>query len=404
MISFQNPGLIDPRCITTIGVSVKESENPIGYFGTGLKYAIAIILRHGGSITIWRGTEAICFDPKPVEIRGKTVNVITMNGAELGFTTDLGKTWEIWQCFREIYSNMLDEKGRAEKGSIPPAADFTTIHVELDAFETEYEQRDRVFLATTPVYAAAGVAFHPGGGHDIYYRGVRVARVADHYTFTPNILQRIELTEDRTIKHGHEIDWAMAKAILQTDDAAFAEKIITAHEKSAEGKMDLDRSYIEPSPAFLEATRTVAADTSRHLNPTAKKVMTRHEPPPQPVEAELLDHERAQLRKAITFCKELGYPVDDYPLTIVDSLGVGVLGKAEREPPMMFMARRCFGMGDQTVAATLIEEWAHIKHAFADYTPDFQNWIFEQLIAKGEAYLFEKRAREAEAPVARVAA
>lgn len=398
MISFQNPGLIDPRCITTIGVSVKESENPIGYFGTGLKYAIAIILRLGGSITVWRGTEALCFDPKPVEIRGKTVNVITMNGTELGFTTELGKTWEVWQCFRELYSNMLDEKGRAERGSIAPTPDATTIHVDLDAFETEFDQRDKVFLATAPVYAAPGVAFHPGGGHDIYYRGVRVARVADHYAFTPNILSKIELTEDRTIKHGHEVEWAIARGILQCDDAAFAEKVITANEKTAEGKMDLDWTHIQPSPAFLEAARAVAADTSRHMNPTARKVMTRHEPPPQPVEADLHDHERDQLRRAIAFCKAIGYPVDDYPLTVVDSLGPNVLGKAERTPPMMFMARRCFGMGDQTVAATLIEEWAHIKHTFADYTPNFQNWIFEQLVAKGEAWLHEKRRHEAAAP------
>jgi hypothetical protein len=174
--------------------------------------------------------------------------------------------------------------------------------------------------------------------------------------------------------------------------------VITAHEKSAEGKMDFDRTYIQPSPAFLAAARNVAPDTSRHLNPTARKMMARHEPPPQPVEADLSDHEREQLRKAIQFCKDIGYPVDDYPLTIVDSLGAGILGKAEREPPMMYLARRCFGMGDQTVAATLVEEWAHIKHAFADYTPDFQNWIFEQMIAKAEAWLREKRLREAAAP------
>ena len=41
-VSFKSNGLIDPLCITTIGVSVNESENPIGFFGTGLKYAIAI--------------------------------------------------------------------------------------------------------------------------------------------------------------------------------------------------------------------------------------------------------------------------------------------------------------------------------------------------------------------------
>ena len=35
-----------------------------------------------------------------------------MNGERLGFTTDLGKTWEMWQIFRELYSNMLDEQSQ----------------------------------------------------------------------------------------------------------------------------------------------------------------------------------------------------------------------------------------------------------------------------------------------------
>ena len=34
-IIFENPGTVDLRAVTTFGVSVKESDNPIGYFGTG---------------------------------------------------------------------------------------------------------------------------------------------------------------------------------------------------------------------------------------------------------------------------------------------------------------------------------------------------------------------------------
>jgi hypothetical protein len=47
IVVFENPGEIDAAAIRTFGVSVKEGENPIGFFGTGLKYAIAILLRTG---------------------------------------------------------------------------------------------------------------------------------------------------------------------------------------------------------------------------------------------------------------------------------------------------------------------------------------------------------------------
>lgn len=47
MIIFENSGEIDPQLISLIGVNVKESESAIGYFGTGLKYAIACLARWG---------------------------------------------------------------------------------------------------------------------------------------------------------------------------------------------------------------------------------------------------------------------------------------------------------------------------------------------------------------------
>ena len=36
-VVFENQGLVDVRAIKTFGVSVKENENQMGFFGTGLK-------------------------------------------------------------------------------------------------------------------------------------------------------------------------------------------------------------------------------------------------------------------------------------------------------------------------------------------------------------------------------
>lgn len=96
IISFQNPGLIEPEAFTTFGVSAKENDNPIGFFGTGLKYAIAIILRLGGKVEIWRGKNYYGFFPVTKEFRGNPVTYVGMshNGEaiiQLGYTTDVGK-------------------------------------------------------------------------------------------------------------------------------------------------------------------------------------------------------------------------------------------------------------------------------------------------------------------------
>ena len=54
-IIFENPGTLDPRAITIMGLNVKENTNPIGYFGTGFKYGIAITLRNNCNVLIQDG-------------------------------------------------------------------------------------------------------------------------------------------------------------------------------------------------------------------------------------------------------------------------------------------------------------------------------------------------------------
>ena len=105
MIIFQNPGVPDIRAFTTIGISVKEGENTIGYFGSGFKNAVAIILRHGLKITLYAGTKSYHFGTKTIKVRGESFDLVTMNGEELGFTTKMARNWELW----------MEERGRGEK-------------------------------------------------------------------------------------------------------------------------------------------------------------------------------------------------------------------------------------------------------------------------------------------------
>jgi hypothetical protein len=86
-VIFENPGEIDAAAIRTFGVSVKEGDNPIGFFGTGLKYALAILLRSGHSVTIQSGVSKHRFALKDVTIRGEKFQIVTMDRHELGFTT-----------------------------------------------------------------------------------------------------------------------------------------------------------------------------------------------------------------------------------------------------------------------------------------------------------------------------
>src|SRR5579863_6415046 len=106
---FSNPGVLDMNLVKLLGVSVKESESPIGFFGTGLKYAMAVALRIGGSMTIFVDGAKYEVNGRKVTLRDKEFTQVMLNDEPLGFTTELGKQWEPWMVVRELYSNALDE-------------------------------------------------------------------------------------------------------------------------------------------------------------------------------------------------------------------------------------------------------------------------------------------------------
>ena len=397
MISFQNEGLIDPRCITTIGVSVKDNTNPIGYFGTGLKYAIAIILRNGGKITIWRGLEPLRFDASSANIRGQDFQIVRMNGQDLGFTTELGKNWAIWQAFRELHCNAKDEGGKTVAGEVAPSQESTTIHVDMEAMLECYYDRAKYLLETEPIYVGPYVSFHPGPSSGVFYRSIMVGRVSDKpHLFTPNIVSKTTLTEDRTLADIWSVRGQFAHAILQSDDEAFIERFVTAPEGYAEAEMDLDWP-MEPSAAFMKTVGNLLRDSSRKINQSAKRVYEKRLPAPDLVAAELLPHEEKKLAEAIAFCHALRFPVDEFPILIVESLGEHILGLACIKTRRIRLARRAIQLGETFLASTLIEEWTHIKHGFDDCSREMQNWLFEQMITFGSAYLSELSLQEREA-------
>lgn len=141
--TFYTPNPIPIEALTTFGVSAKECDNPIGYFGTGFKYATAVILRAGGRVTVHNGPDTYAFSARPKEIRGQSFNIIHMNDQPLSFTTDLGKNWEMWMAFRELYSNTLDEGGTMKKGRSP-------YRVVVDCPEFERVKLEDVFLTSEP--------------------------------------------------------------------------------------------------------------------------------------------------------------------------------------------------------------------------------------------------------------
>src|SRR6185312_10809566 len=157
MIIFQNLGEIDIAAVSTFGVSVKEGDNPIGFFGTGLKYAIAVLLRTGHTVAIHSGLTCVDFGLRKAEVRGQEFEFVTMaidggKPVDIGFTTQLGKQWEMWMAYREIACNCKDEGGIAQFSNAAPVptAGTTQIVVQGQDFEAVHADRHKYILEDAP--------------------------------------------------------------------------------------------------------------------------------------------------------------------------------------------------------------------------------------------------------------
>lgn len=388
MITFINKGSIDPRSITTFGVSSKESASAIGYFGTGLKYAIAILLREGCTIEIWTGGKQYTFATSQERIRLNDFNIITMNGQPLGFTTELGKNWKLWQAYRELYCNCVDEGG-----TIIETEDFwyskdldddTVVVVSGTAFENIHGTRGEFILQPqnlTPIFQSEYVDVYEQPGKRVFYKGIAVASYDTLYTY--NIKQGIDLTEDRTAMYTFQMKQAMARGIgAMTDEAHIVRAISCAEAYWEHSLTDFDVSRF--SPEFVCVVEREIRQFNPRINQALRKTFSEKffAEGLASQDMELSDIERRRLEKAIAFCKSIGFKVDECKIHVSRYLGQDVLGRAYRGE--IYISNRTMMMGVKQVVATLIEEYLHCTQSLVDCTYQMQNYLFDQIVTLGE--------------------
>lgn len=397
MIVFENPNEIDVRSISTFGVSVKETANPIGFFGTGLKYAIAVLLRTGHEVMIFSGESRIEFGTRRNTVRGQEFEFITMaiDGAEpneLGFTTELGKTWALWMAYRELACNCRDEEGdgRFDWAAPDPEAGKTKIIVKGQEFEAVFANRHEYLLEDEPQFMLDSIQVRTRPGSHYFYRDVRVMPLAKTALFTYNDTTKLDLTEDRTVEHQWEPMHRIALAYLRCNNEKLLRDVLTANESVLEAHLDFHGFGIKPSDTFLQVVSDLSSDRLTKINPTALKVwMDATNKCVAPKEIELTSVQEKSLEKALDFCKSIGFMIrGSYPIKVVETLGENTLGLAQDQT--IFIAERTFQLGGtKQVAATLIEEYIHLRHNYLDCTREMQNYLFEKLVSVGEELVGE---------------
>lgn len=392
MIIFQNPGLIDLAAVTTMGVSVKDGETPIGYFGTGVKFSIATILRGGGSVTIWRGLEVHVFTAQALVVRGVEFQQVCMDGQPLGFTTQLGKNWEGWMAFRELASNCRDENGQywhaadpAEWGRVPQAG-YTTVAVDWPEMAMAYADRQDVLLEGAPIWSSDELDIYPGPSAFVFYRGVRVHTPQKRTALLYSIKAPLDLTEDRTAKNAWQVQYRIEQTLAKVTDEAILRAVMTCGEQFVEHALDFHAYCHTPSAEFTRVVNVIALGSENEPNANPAAVTNARAKAIAGMQAgEGMDLDQRQtimLDGAVAMLIKGGFDVSEFPVICVETLGPGVAGLAQ--DGKIFVSRLAFDKGAREVAATVLEEFAHLRSGAADCTRGFQNWLFDQLLIRME--------------------
>lgn len=277
-VVFSTPGLIPIEAFTVVGMSAKpNSTNPFGKFGTGLKIAVAVCLRLGQEVVVWRGRDKYTFYTKKIDFRGKEFQKIRMSHKgwlrgvsyhDLPFTTEFGKHWELWQAFREFQTNTMDEGGdtyinnHAEGDIAKGSDDHTWIVVTGSKFVDEYHDRARNFLPDGLAERAGSdrIQVLDRPSKHVYFRGVRVWDLKEESQFTYNFLMDIELTEDRTAKYSTLLESYICEHIMQSSDPAFLKKTVEeAPAHSFERSLPYRYTSVPSSRGFVAAASTPSA-------------------------------------------------------------------------------------------------------------------------------------------------
>jgi hypothetical protein len=258
-----------------------------GRFGTGLKFAIATILRGGGTITINRGLDVHTLATVARDVRGEQFQIVTLDKISMGITTTLGRDWEPWMVLRELGCNAIDEGGafgttQAKEPvgyfSPDPVEGQTTITVIWDELETAFLQRKELFLEGVPVWENDHVRILPGASAHVFYRGVRVLKLDKPSLFTYDILAEQQLTEDRTLAGMWLVDGIIRDAFITMKNQTLVSQVLTVQRGNYhEARLDFENASwgLKPSKEFLDAA--VEARESRKLNnESARKVLLRH--------------------------------------------------------------------------------------------------------------------------------
>lgn len=355
------------------------SDSPVGFFGSGIKYSLAILLRTGHEVEVFSNGKHYSFGLIETEFRGKKFEQVSCNGEPLPFTTEYGKNWEIEGAYRELVSNTMDEGGIHFAGE--PMDHGTSIVVRGEEFAKMLARHEELFVGDRePIAKNECLSIFEGNG-TIFYRGVKVGTL-EHAGFSYEINQSIKLTEDRTVANIYDVHYkVMSYICTKLKDKTLIKRILMLPKGKWEQADDRDYEWTW-SPEFSETVKEVWEVNPGMLPKKVQNQIRKKLPDVEFKTIETEDHLMA-IEQAKDFLQKAGYPVTGEILVVQneDANTIAFVHNGQ-----IHLTERSFEKGLFDLVTTLFEEQMHII-GHSDCTRSFQQFIIDQLITQARKRL-----------------
>lgn len=437
-ILIQNDGEIETNSFELIGASTKRGESgKIGFFGSGLKYSIAYMMRKGIDFKIFSGLQELVFSTMSETLKDKEFDRICINGKPTSYTVTMGPTWtKDWFVLREIYCNALDEgsctlvKNTTE---VRAASGKTRIYVELtnelqdviSAWNAHFADERTPLFTTEEIYTGY-VSGEDGGVYNqkiqvfpktngvLYRRGIRVFN-RDTYMYDYN-LTNVAINEDRTAKHTSGFGYVPLGIFSLFSDEGYIKSVLRSatDEKpcyeyqslaATDRENDISDKWVQFSEDNILAVKEKSGKYAEALSKTKKEVffipalfgrlLKQSHPSIRIIgmdnlignvafsDVEMTPKMNYLLKEVLGSLREMKYEVP-YEISAAEFEEDNIMGHADIVNKRIRIAASTFDKGRREIAMTLMEETEHIRSKQTDETRSFETHIFSQWLKSME--------------------
>lgn len=415
-MEFNNSGEVPINAFKLLGASTKrDDDTKIGFFGTGLKYAVAVLLREGIDFKVYSGLKEVEFKIRKTNFGKVKVGVITVNNEKTSMTTDAGINWEPWFAIREIYSNALDEGGTMELAEgVNPEAGTTKIYVKMDNKLGGITRDWQNFFSTKRTALDEFEVEHIGyrilekrndnKGLTVFRKGIRTYVNEHKQSLFDYDTTDLRINESRVAEASWEAYQRAAEALAQTSSLEVIKKFKAtwAHGKYIEHDSSF-WSYLFDWTSGIKFSDTWITGLEKHrLVPLEQSGFYGITPNTIGLPQTMLEYlyatfgDRltieglskthyiktgdypAEFDKAFKILNAAGYELDKDDIIVGKFRDPSVLGMADDTDKKIVLSRLALDYNESDKLAILLEEAIHLKTGYSDRTTEFQSFVLSK--------------------------